>query len=104
MSEFECTMDGFVDLTSEFINVALIALAIVKETYAAVLPYELGKSVKYAWDGLVGAGSWAGYATAAAYYFGLEFGYGDIMCEVFGYIAIAVGVLSQFTEFSGADE
>merc|ERR1712083_724212 len=32
-----------------------------------------------------------------AYYFGLEFGYGDIMCEVFGYIAIAVGVLSQFT-------
>jgi hypothetical protein len=100
MSEFECTMDGFVDLTSEFINVALIALAIVKETYAAVLPYEPGKSVQYAWDGLVGAGSWAGYATAAAYYFGLEFGYGDIMCEVFGYIAIAVGILSQFTEFS----
>merc|ERR1712086_1015021 len=99
MSEFECTMDGFVDLTSEFINVALIALAIVKETYAAVLPYELGKSVQYAWDGLVGAGSWAGYAMAAAYFFGLEFGYADMLCEYSGYAAQAIGLLSQFTEF-----
>ena len=99
MTDFECTMDGFVDLTAEFINVALLALAIVKETYAAVLPYELGKSVQYAWDGLVGAGSWAGYATAAAYFFGLEFGYADMLCEYSGYASQAIGLLSQFTEF-----
>jgi len=101
-AEFECTMDGFVDLTAEFINTALLALAVIKETYAAMLPPELGKSVQYAWDGLVGAGAWAGYATAAAYFFGLEFGYGDIMCEAFGYISVAIGVFSQFSEF-GSD-
>ena len=100
MSDFECTMDGFVQLTSDAINVALIALAIVKETYAAMLPEELGKSVQYAWDGLVGAGSWAGYATAAAYYFGLEFGYGEIMCEVFIALAMITEALVVFTEFS----
>merc|ERR1711957_736514 len=101
MSDFECTMDGYVELTSEFINVALLALAVVKETYAAILPEELGKSVQYAWKGLVGAGSWAGYAMAAAYFFGLEFGYADMLCDYSAYVSKAIGLLSQFTEFGG---
>ena len=99
-TEFECSMDGYVALTTEFINVALFAIAIVKETYAAMLPEELGKSVQYAWDGLVGAGSWAGYAMAAAYFFGLEFGYADMLCQYSGYAATAVALLYQFVEFA----
>ena len=99
MSEFECTMDGFVQLTSDTINIALIALAIIKESYAAMLPEELGKSVQYAWKGLVGAGAWAGYATAALYFFGLEFGYADEMCMVFTALAMVTEALVVFTEF-----
>lgn len=97
---FSCSMDGYVALTSKLIELALVALAIVKETYAAILPYELGKSVQYAWDGLIGAGSWAGYAVAAIYYFGLEFGYADVMCEVSGYGYMVVDYLTFFIDFA----
>lgn len=100
MSDFTCSMDGYVDLTNKLIELSLFALALLKETYAAILPYELGKSVEYAWDGLVGAGSWAGYAVASLYYFGLEYGYADIMCEYSAYGYVAADYLSQFIEFA----
>jgi hypothetical protein len=99
-TEFTCSMDGYVAMTSELIEVSLFALALIKETYAAILPMELGKSVEYAWDGLVGAGSWAGYAVAALYYFGLEYGYADLMCQYSGYGAQAIGILNQFISFA----
>lgn len=88
-------------MTSDIIELSLIALAIIKETYAAILPLELSKSVQYAWDGLVGAGSWAGYAVAAIYYFGLEFGYADYMCTASEYGAIALSYLTFFIDFAG---
>jgi hypothetical protein len=99
--EFECSMDGYVELTKEFINVALFALALVKETYAAVLPHRLGRSVDYAWDGLVSAGSWAGYVMAAAYFFGLEYGYAEYLCQYSGYVDTIIGFLYQFVDFAG---
>jgi hypothetical protein len=100
MSDFSCSMDGYVEMTAELIELSLFALALVKETYAAILPLELGKSVEYAWDGLVGAGSWAGYAVASIYYFGLEYGYADMMCEYSSYGDTAIGFLSQFISFA----
>ena len=87
-------------MTTELIELSLFALALVKETYAAILPEALGKSVEYAWDGLVGAGSWAGYAVASLYYFGLEYGYADLMCEYSGYGAVAIEYLSFFIDFA----
>lgn len=99
--DFKCSMDGYVELTLETYNVALFGLALLKETYAAVLPKSLGKSVNYAWDGILGAGGWVGYLMAAAYYFGLEFGYADILCQVSGYVYIAVGIFYTLLEFSG---
>ena len=75
--DFSCSMDGYRSLTLELIDVALFALALIKETYAAILPEDLGLSVKYAWMGLTGLGAWVGYAVAAGYYFGTEAGYGD---------------------------
>lgn len=100
MSDFTCSMDGYVAMTQKLIELSLFALALIKETYAAILPLELGKSVAYAWDGLVGAGSWAGYAVAALYYFGLEYGYADMMCEYSGYGYIAIDYLSFFIDFA----
>ena len=100
MTDFTCSMDGYVQMTAELIELSLSALALVKETYAAVLPEELGKSVKYAWDGLVGAGTWSGYAVASLYYFGLEFGYAEVMCQYSEYGAKATAFLSKFINFA----
>ena len=98
--EFTCSMDGYVEMTLKIINLSLVALAIVKETYAAILPNDLGKSIQYAWDGLTGAGSWAGYAVAAVYFFGLDYGYADIMCTLSEYGYKVIDAISIFTEFA----
>jgi hypothetical protein len=95
-------MDGYVAMTSKLIELSLFALALLKETYAAILPNDLSKSVQYAWDGLVGAGSWAGYAVAALYYFGLEYGYAEMMCEYSGYGYMAIDYLSFFIDFASS--
>ena len=100
-ADLQCSMDGYVELTLETYNVALFGLALLKETYAAVLPQALGKSVNYAWDGILGAGAWVGYLMAAAYYFGLEFGYAEILCTVSGYVYVAVGLFYTLLEFAG---
>merc|ERR1711934_594603 len=99
--DFSCTMDGYVELTLEAYNVALFGLALLKEAYASLLPKSLGKSVNYAWDGILGAGGWVGYIMAAAYYFGLEFGYAEYLCQGSGYVYIAIGIFYQLLEFSG---
>ena len=101
---FTCSMDGYVIMTNKLIELSLFALALVKETFAAILPEELKKSVLYAWDGLVGAGSWAGFAVAALYYFGLEYGYADLLCEYSGYGYIAIDWLSFFIDFADSAE
>ena len=100
-ANMECSMDGYVELTLETYNVILFGLALLKEAYAAALPSKLGKSVNYAWAGILGAGGWVGYVVAALYYFGLEFGYADLMCQVSGYVFVAVGLAYQFLDFSG---
>ena len=102
--EFTCDMDGYVAMTNQLIELSLVGLAIVKETYAAILGEKLGKSVQYAWDGLVGAGSWAGFAVAALYYFGLDYGYAEIMCEYSSYGYMALDWLSFLIDFSGSGE
>ena len=94
-------MDGYVDITKKLIELSLFAIALLKETYAAILPLELSKAVGYAWEGLVGAGSWAGYAVAAVYFFGLEFGYAEMLCEYSGYGYIAIDFLNQAISFAG---
>lgn len=97
-------MDGYVEMTGKLIELSLFAIALVKETFAAILPDEIGKAIEYAWDGLVGAGSWAGFAIAALYYFGLEYGYAEFMCEYSGYGYVAIDWLSFLIEFAEPEE
>ena len=99
--DFKCSMDGYRTMTLQSIDLALFVLALVKETYAAILPEDLGKAVNYAWQGLTGVGAWIGYAVAAGYYFASEGGYGDQVCE---YSGIASGIISTvhgLVDFSG---
>merc|ERR1711981_838841 len=78
-----CTMDGFVQLVQEFTEV-LVVVSLVINTLLNVIPGDLGKAVYYLWNGIQGLGNWIGYGVAAAYFFGLEFGYAHIMCEAMG--------------------
>ena len=97
-------MDGYVEMTGKLIELSLFAIALVKETFAAILPDEIGKAIEYAWDGLVGAGSWAGFAVAALYYFGLEYGYAEMLCEYSSYGYIAIDWLSFLIEFADSGD
>lgn len=38
-------------------------------------------------------GNWIGYLVAAIYFFGLEFGYAEPMCEASGYAFMAIDTL-----------
>ena len=98
--DFVCSMDGYRDLTLSFIDVSLFVLALIKETYAAILPEDLGKSVKYAWMGLTGLGAWVGYAVAAGYYFGTEAGYGDEICEYSGIAYTIINIFHGLIDFA----
>jgi hypothetical protein len=60
---------------------------IIKDVYLTtvkqILP-DLAKSIEYLWEGLIGLGSWVGYAVAALYYFAAEAGQGKELCEASG--------------------
>lgn len=64
------------------------------------LPETLRKAVKYAWMGMVGVGNWMGYGISAIYYLGLEFGFGGIVCTVFGYVNVAVATMHKLVDFA----
>ena len=98
--DFKCSMDGYRELTLQCIDLALFALALIKETYAAILPEDLGKAVNYAWQGLTGIGAWIGYAVAAGYYFGKEAGYGAEICEYSGIASSIISTVHGMVDFS----
>jgi len=86
----ECTMDGYVNLVANGMNVALAGLSILRQIGSSFLPADLRKAVEYAWRGVLGAGSWVGFALAAGYFAAEEFGYGETFCMVMGYGNIAL--------------
>ena len=91
---FTCSMQGYSLMVQEIISLALLAITInmsLIETFLDLLTLKyLAISVKMLYAFLKGFGGWSGYALAALYYFGLEFGYADLMCELskYGYTAI----------------
>ena len=88
-------MDGYVELIQNLMNVALAALAILRQIGSAFLPHDLRKAVEYAWKGVTGAASWVGYALAAAYFAAEEFGYGNQFCKIMGYGNLALKYLNM---------
>ena len=86
-------MDGYKGMVLQVIDLVLFAFALIKETYAAILPEDLGKAVQYAWLSLTGLGGWIGYVVAAGFYFGSEAGFGDQICK---YSGIAYGYTDTF--------
>ena len=94
--DFLCSMDGYTTLVNELLEVMLLLLAILKETYLItikqILP-DLATSIGYLWDGLIGLSSWVGFVVAAGYYFGAEAGYDREICDASGILDTVVGTL-----------
>ena len=84
-------MDGYVSLVDDLFEVALAGLSILRQIGSSFLPADLRSAVEYAWKGLKGAGSWMGYALAAANYAAEEFDFGEQLCMVMGYVEMVLG-------------
>ena len=96
----DCTMDGFNEMFKALIENIFIALALVKETFAYLIPEDLTLAVQYLWDGLMGLGGWIGFLFSAVYFVGLDFGYGEILCDVAGYGYYAIDGINQIVSFA----
>ena len=77
----KCGMEGFVQMVIEITELVLSVVTMFKEIIATVLPPDLAKSVKYAYQGLSGASSWLGFAVAAVYFLAKDQGYGHYLCK-----------------------
>ena len=87
----ECTMDGYVGLVQELLNVVLFGLSLAKQLGSAFLPADLRRAVDYGWTGVLGMGNWLGYGLAAAYFAAEEYGFGETFCMIMGYLNIVLG-------------
>ena len=96
----DCSMDGFNGMFSALIENIFIALALVKETFSYLIPAELGLAVQYAWEGLIGLGGWIGFLYSAVYFVGLDFGYGQLLCDASGYGYYVIDGINQIVSFA----
>ena len=101
---FQCTVDGYVSLTNEIAELLLVFVTVGVETLKTMLPPNLGKAVNYFYKFFTGFTSWIGYFWAGVNYFGIEYGFGDILCQVFGYGYMVVDALRFLIDFSGVEE
>ena len=89
----------------ELLAIFLFLASFAKETFSAMLPVNLQKSINYAYNFLLGVGDWIGFAIGAVYYMSVEYDFGDQLCEALGYgytMIDALQVLVSFTDASKA--
>ena len=104
MAELQCTVDGYTKMTTEIMKLLLIFVSWGVAFLETVLPTNLALSVNYIYAFITGFSSWIGYFLAGVNYFGKEYGFGDILCEVFGYGYIVVDALQVLVDWSGVEE
>ena len=103
--KFNCSMDGYKKMSKEILELVLIIATFSVETFKAMLPSNLQAAVGYAYDFLMGMGSWMGYAVAALYFLSIEYDFGKEVCDASGYgyeVIDGLQVLVNFTEKSSA--
>lgn len=89
-----CSMNGYKALVEDILRLSLTAITlyngIIEQTLAAMTLTYLAKSYDLLYSFLLGASGWVAYVIAAAYYFGLEFGYGEYLCTAsqYGYMVV----------------
>merc|ERR1712167_81998 len=76
--------DGYVAAVEELIGTLLFIVTMVLQLLFYVLPTDLAIAACYGYEFLIAAPSFLGYLLSAAYYAGMEFGFGETMCSVSG--------------------
>ena len=102
-AKLECSNSGFTKMVREIFALVLFLISFAKETFSAMLPVNLQKSLNYAYNFMLGVNDWIGYALAALYYFSVEYDFGETLCEIMGYgyeVIDALQVMVQFTDAS----
>lgn len=97
-------MDGCVDMAIKLTENLLLVISLLKETIAYALPAELNESMQYFWGGFVGLSGWLGYFLAAFYYIGVDYEFGEDMCEVLGYGYYVVDGINYIIAFAKPTE
>ena len=96
-------MRGYKNMVDEITQLALLAItmniSIIEAALDAMTLIYLGVSLKLMYSFLTGFSSWSGYLIAAVYYFGLDLGYADVMCQVFGYGNLVIYYLNLAITF-----
>ena len=98
-SGFECSMDGYKASVEELIESVLFLVTMVLQLLFYVLPTELAVSMCYGYMFLIAAPSFIGYLLSAIYYAGMEFGFGDTMCDVSGMVYGYIGYIYMAIDF-----
>lgn len=91
-SQLDCSLSGFQVLVMDITNLALLAITLnvsIIEAILSGLP-DLAKAFELSYRFLKSSAGFSGYVIAAAYFFGLEFGYGDLLCQAasYGYLVV----------------
>merc|ERR1711990_314226 len=91
-ANLSCSMNGYRVLVGDILNLALLAITLNVSFLELVLSGapDLAKAVELLYEFLKSAGMWQAYVVAAIYYFGLELGYGDLLCQIsqYGYMVV----------------
>jgi hypothetical protein len=88
-------------MVDKILELTLVVISLYVSTIEAIISGwpDLATAWALGYDFLKGAGSWIGYVVAAVYYFGLELGYGDILCTAMGYGYYAIYYLNYAISF-----
>ena len=93
-------MDGYVQMSIEITDLLLVIIALMKETFAAMMPEDLKKAIKYGWNALTGSSAWTGYLIGAVFYMAEEYEFGDTICELSGYGYDVIDALHTVVSFA----
>lgn len=99
-----CSMDGMVDMALKLVENLLLIVSLVKELFAYAFPDELSQSVELLWKGMIGSSSWLGYAMAALYFVGEDYGFANEVCEAFGYGFYVIDGMNYIVAFASPSE
>ena len=104
MAPLECTVDGYVQMVNELMELIFIFASWAVNGARKFLPPNLSLALKYGYRFVTGIGSWIGYALAGFDYFAEEYGYGELMCEIMGYGYVAIDALYFLVDFGAEYE
>ena len=87
-------MNGYQGLVNDILALTLSYITLAVSLIEFLLPEDLSRALNLLYQYTISSGSWAGFLTAAVYYFGVDVGYAEYFCIISKYIYISVYWLS----------